>query len=99
MKITLTPSQAATLKRAPNEWVDLPDSTVTQALRLHGLIEIRSAPGERTIHRGYQWKITLTGFQLDGRKFQPKPEPEMADIHKAELAAIHRAAVDGKISA
>src|SRR5258708_32171118 len=77
MKITLTPSQNIRLKRAPNDWEALRENACTPALRLAGLIVIRDAPGERTLNRGFQWKITLFGSRLDGRKFQPKTEPEM----------------------
>lgn len=91
MKITLTPSQSSTLTRAPNDWEAIPDNCCTTALRLAGLITIRDAPGERTLNRGFQWKITLTGFRQQGRRFQPKTEPEMR--------AIHKSAVDDKITA
>lgn len=80
MKFTLTPSQAVTLTRAPNDWEAIPENVCTTALRLAGLVAIRDAPGERTLKRGFQWKITLTGFRLQGRKFQPKNEPELATI-------------------
>lgn len=74
MKFTLTPSQAITLTRAPNDWEKLPDNTCTTALRLAGLIDIRDAPGERTLARGFQWRITLTGARLQQRKVKPAHE-------------------------
>lgn len=86
MKITLTPSQARTLKSAPNDWDALPDHISTAALRLHGLVAIRDAPGERCLNRGFQWKITLTGFLMEGRKLQPKTEPEVAALHSTSTA-------------
>lgn len=78
MKITLTPSQAIALRQAPNDWAALPGHISTAALRLHGLVVIRDAPGARTLNRGFQWKVTLSGMRLEGRKLQPKPEPEVA---------------------
>jgi hypothetical protein len=74
MKFTLTPSHAITLTRAPNDWEKLPDNTCTTALRLAGLIDIRDAPGERTLARGFQWRITLTGARLQQRKVRPAHE-------------------------
>lgn len=82
MKITLSPSQAATLKLAPNEWGRLPDNLSTTALRLAGLVLIRDAPGARTLNRGFQWKVTMAGIRLQGLKITPKTEPEVAAMHK-----------------
>lgn len=61
MKITLTPSQIETLKQAPNDWGPLPGHLSTSALRLHGLVVIRDAPGARTLNRGFQWMATISG--------------------------------------
>lgn len=89
MKFTLTPSQAMTLKQAPSDWAALPDNISTTALRLHGIVVIRDAPGERTLNRGFQWKVTLTGMRLEGRKIKPKSEPETLTAREA-IAAIRR---------
>ena len=64
MKITLSPSQARTLKSAPNDWEALPDHLCTSALRLMALIAIRDEPGERGLHRGFQWRITPFGARV-----------------------------------
>lgn len=82
MKYTLTPSQRATLTRAPNDWEALPPDVCTSALRLLGLVALRDAPGAFALNLGFQWKITLTGFLLERRKSKPVSQPEAVVIHK-----------------
>lgn len=93
MRLTLTPSQANVLKHVPDDWAALPANVCTSALRLMGLLVIRDAPGDRTLNRGFQWRITSTGFRLLGRKIQPIAEPEVLAIHKA---AVEREKIAGR---
>ena len=68
MTIKLSEAMYRKLKSAPNYWSNLTDDGPTvDALRKRGLVELRTRPGETGTMAGFQWRITETGREVDGR--------------------------------
>lgn len=67
MTIKLSNSMRYMLKVAPEDWRNIMPGPTTDALRRRGLVEYRDRPGEIGIMAGFQWRITETGREVDGR--------------------------------
>jgi hypothetical protein len=71
MSIKLSNAMQHMLKAAPDYWSKAPASPSVDALRRRGLVEFRSTPGETGMLAGFQWRITDTGREVDGRGDAP----------------------------
>lgn len=72
MTIRLSKPMQRTLKSAPDYWSKLSIHTPSvDALQKRGLVEMRNQPGETGVLTGYQWRISETGREVDGRGPEP----------------------------
>jgi hypothetical protein len=55
------------LKSAPDFWCNVVPVPTVDALKKRGLIELRNNPGDNGLMAGFQWRISATGREIDGR--------------------------------
>lgn len=90
MTLKLSNAMQQLLKAAPDYWTSISPTPTVTALEKRGLVELRTRPGERGFMAGYQWRITETGCDIDGRRpkrFEVTVWDHKGDIVKKEWEA------------
>lgn len=94
MTISLSSAMQRTLKSAPDYWENAPASPSVDALKRRGLIEMRNTPGEKGVMAGFQWRISETGREVDGRGPAPMWEVTVWDHEGTIVKKIWEASDD-----
>lgn len=97
MTIRLSATMQQTLRSAPDFWRSVVPGPTVDALKKRGLIELRDKPGEKGLMAGFQWRITETGREVDGRGPAPTFEVTVWDDTNGDIVKKLWEATDDEV--
>lgn len=85
MTISLSAPMQSALKSAPDEWRSCSPTPTITALEKRGLVEIRTTPGHKGLMAGFQYRITESGREVDGREPEQKFNVDVWDNFNGDV--------------